>query len=147
MEDTRHKALSMLEARFPQEMPLPPECPKCSCAERWYSRAVESAIATEARGRLPEYAQGILLAIEASHRGNALYVAPEVLVYHHGDDKSTNDTDSCSKDSDSEDDDGSVMVRCKCGGRAEWSQRQTRSADEAMTTFATCTKCHRTWRF
>jgi transcription elongation factor S-II len=40
-------------------------------------------------------------------------------------------------------------IQCgKCGAKeTEYTQRQTRSADEPMTTFCTCTKCGARWRF
>ena len=51
-------------------------------------------------------------------------------------------------DNDDDDDDDAAMIRCRhCGGRAFWQQRQTRSADEPMTIFATCSKCRSSWRF
>lgn len=40
-----------------------------------------------------------------------------------------------------------VLIQCgKCGGRATWYLKQTRSADEPMTQFCTCTKCGAEWR-
>ena len=40
-------------------------------------------------------------------------------------------------------------IKCgKCGGKkTEYTQRQTRSADEPMTTFCTCLICGHRWRF
>jgi len=43
----------------------------------------------------------------------------------------------------------SKSIRCgKCGAKeTEYTQRQTRSADEPMTTFCVCLKCGNRWRF
>tara|TARA_Y100001970_G_C14123377_1_gene797578 strand:- start:620 stop:1162 length:543 start_codon:yes stop_codon:yes gene_type:complete len=39
------------------------------------------------------------------------------------------------------------LIKCtRCGGRATWKQRQTRSADEPMTQFCKCTRCGKEWR-
>lgn len=41
------------------------------------------------------------------------------------------------------------MFRCgKCGERkCKYYQKQTRSADEPMTTFVTCVNCNNHWKF
>lgn len=41
------------------------------------------------------------------------------------------------------------VVECpKCGSTKTWSvQRQTRGADEPMTTFSRCAKCSHNWRY
>ena len=43
----------------------------------------------------------------------------------------------------------STWIQCKaCGStRVSWVQKQTRSADEAMTIFAQCEKCSASWKF
>jgi len=43
----------------------------------------------------------------------------------------------------------SVQLRCgKCGqNKVAYSQAQTRSADEPMTTFCECTVCGNRWKF
>ena len=45
-----------------------------------------------------------------------------------------------------EDDDDNVLARChKCQGRAVFTQKQTRSADEGCTIFWRCTRCGHQW--
>ena len=53
------------------------------------------------------------------------------------------ETDNTSPDGDaSADDDGDALFYCKyCSKPAQWSQRQTRSADEPMTVFVHCKSC------
>ena len=40
-----------------------------------------------------------------------------------------------------------TTLKChRCGSpEVTWEQKQTRGADEAMTVFCTCTKCHNRW--
>ncbi len=41
----------------------------------------------------------------------------------------------------------SLCKKCKvCGSDLKVMVRQTRSADEGMTTFEQCNKCNRTWK-
>lgn len=42
---------------------------------------------------------------------------------------------------------GHTLIQCrKCKGKVEWYEKQTRSADEAMTQFCTCLECGFKWR-
>lgn len=47
--------------------------------------------------------------------------------------------------------DRAISSMLTCGGcgqkKVSYSQAQTRSADEPMTTFCTCTVCGRKWKF
>ena len=143
----RSRALEVFAACFDGDVP-PPPC-NASGAADWYARAVESVAAFKSCGRLREYAQVVASAIEVAESVDSL--PNDVLVLFdevpaHGDDEVHEVVHGGGGDEVHDDDD--AMIRCKkCGGRAEWTQRQTRSADEAMTVFATCTKCRRTWRF
>ena len=51
------------------------------------------------------------------------------------------------EDEEDEEDEGPSLIYCpKCKGPATWTEKQTRSADEATTQFCRCKKCHHTWR-
>ena len=58
-------------------------------------------------------------------------------------------TTTSAKDAEGDDDqdDAAALVRCaRCGGKATWTLKQTRSADEPMTQMCKCTKCGKEWR-
>jgi hypothetical protein len=66
----------------------------------------------------------------------------EFLCLENKGDKVTEDEED---DKEEEEDDVALIV-CSCGGRATWSLRQTRGADEAMTQFCECKSCGKKWR-
>ncbi len=58
-----------------------------------------------------------------------------------------NSDSESSEDTDNDDDDENALVRCsRCGAKATWKLKQTRSADEPMTQICTCTGCGKEWR-
>jgi len=50
------------------------------------------------------------------------------------------------EDDEANEDEAVALIVCACGGRATWSLRQTRGADEAMTQFCECKSCGKKWR-
>jgi hypothetical protein len=38
------------------------------------------------------------------------------------------------------------LIKCRCGGETTYTEKQTRSADEAMTVTVTCQRCGKSWR-
>jgi len=77
----------------------------------------------------------------------SLFKNKEFLGVFENSDESDDNSEDCDAGASDDDDDDNALVRCsRCGAKATWKLKQTRSADEPMTQMCTCTGCGKEWR-
>ena len=121
---------------------------KSSTHRTWFIRNLENQChIASAGGDVDEYVQLIVCVLHHAAASTACALDPVTFFkvaagYTDPNPETAPDKAPPNGDASTDGDDGDALFYCKyCSKPAQWSQRQTRSADEPMTVFVHCKSC------